>query len=521
MWLGGACNLEMKRGFLGRELIDEKLNRLKNRTGNKKECSIKNAFSRGGFLVIHLMMTMAAVTTLLGGLLNFVATTGRRSSDEVSAQKALSVAETGIYFYKWYLAHNLDGKNAQQIRDFWEAGTAYGVSTPYEHEVTDLNDENPIGKYKIEVEIPNLDSTIVNVTSTGWTYRHPTLTKSIRVRFRRPSWSESAVIANDVMRFGSGTNVSGPIHSNNGIRFDGVANNIVSSAVEEYYDPDTNSTKPGVWTAQSNENEVFLAGKEFPVTAIDFNGVTTDLAVMKVVAQQKGIFLEEDFYDKEICEWTYTGPPSPYWENICNVQQFPIAGYHLILRVDDKVEVRKVYEEESDSIILESEADVFSFPGSGLIFGETDFWVDGQIDTARLTIASAKLDSPTDTNIFVNNDLKYTNYNGQDVIGLVAEDSVLVGLHSDDYLEINAAMLAQKGMIGREDYGFVLHGKRESLDIFGSLATNRKYVFNYAYKMSVLGYEEMNFVYDNNLSYNPPPFFPTIDDHSLSLWENL
>jgi len=61
-----------------------------------------------------------------------------------------------------------------------------------------------------------------------------------------------------MMRFGSDTNIFGPVHSNNGVRFDGVANNLITSSVESYLDPDTNSIKPGVWTSQSNEEEVFL-----------------------------------------------------------------------------------------------------------------------------------------------------------------------------------------------------------------------------------------------------------------------
>jgi hypothetical protein len=40
------------------------------------------------------------------------------------------------------------------------------------------------------------------------------------------------------MRFGAGTEVFGKIHSNVGIRFDGVAHNVISSGVASFDDPD-------------------------------------------------------------------------------------------------------------------------------------------------------------------------------------------------------------------------------------------------------------------------------------------
>ena len=267
---------------------------------------------KDGFITIYLLITISVTITLLTGLIVFVSSSQRRSSNNVSRNQALEVAEVGIYNYKWYLAHSLDGKNAQQIKEFWQAGDARGVAENYEQEVKDFYGE-PIGKYEISVDPPDPDSTIISVTSTGWNYRHPHIKKSVKVRFRRPSWCEYSVAANDVMRFGTGTSVYGPIHSNNGIRFDGVAYNQVTSAVETYYDPDTQQIKPGVWTSQSNEDEVFLAGKEFPVPAIDFNGITTDLSYIKEEAQANGLYFGEQTYEGKSYGWRRGLPWCSQW----------------------------------------------------------------------------------------------------------------------------------------------------------------------------------------------------------------
>ncbi len=83
-----------------------------------------------------------------------------------------------------------------------------------------------MGTYRIKVVPPSVGSTIVTVESTGEMSRFPGHTRTIKVRFRRPSWSEYTVIANDNMRFGQGTEVYGKVESNLGIRFDGTAHNM-------------------------------------------------------------------------------------------------------------------------------------------------------------------------------------------------------------------------------------------------------------------------------------------------------
>ena len=469
-----------------------------------------------GFIAAYALVTAAVVTTLLAGLLVFVSTAQRRGSDEISRQQALQIAESGVYFYKWYLAHNLDGKNAQQIRTFWDSGIAYGTSSPYEVEVTD-NEGTPLGKYSLNVTIPSVDSTIATVESTGWTYKHPEIKRAVKVRFRRASWSEFSVLANDAMRFGAGTNVQGPIHSNGGIRFDGIANNQVSSSVASYVDPDTGITRPGVWTSQSDESAVFLAGKKFPVPAVDFNGVTTDLALIKSEAISHGLYFGGDTYEKTVCGWI----KDHGWKWVCQSQQEAVVGYHITLRTDDKIEKRLVY--SSDSITFqiseESSAEILNIPSNGLIFVEDDVWVDGTIDTAKVTIASANLASDAiETDVYINNDISYTHTDGQEILGLIAENDISIGLYSENNLRIDAALLAQKGRVGRDHYDFSSYKVRNTITVYGSIATNHRYGFSWT---DDTGYINRNLIFDNNLLYTPPPFFPTGTTYNLDLWEDL
>lgn len=493
---------------------------------------MKSCFqTSSGAITAYLLVVVGVTATLLTGLIVFVSSSQRRSLNEVSRQQALGMAESGVYYYRWYLAHTLDGKSTQEILDFWKSAEPIGVAETFEKDVLDFSGQ-PIGHYSLAVEPPEDGSTIVILRSTGWDLKHPEIKKTIQVRFRRPAWSEFSVLANDVMRFGEGTVVYGPIHSNNGIRFDGVANNVVSSSVATYRDPDTGLWKDGVWTSLPNESAVFLAGKLFPVAAVDFNGVTVNLATMRAEAQNRGIYLAEDVFEKQVCVYEKR---RGRWGTYCDTVSYDVLGYHLTLRTDDKVEVRRVKEygdegpwghrEEAPlNIISEDDLMVLDFPDNGLIFSNKSVWVDGQINTARITIASANLDEAIDTDIYINNDILYTNKDGRDIIGLIAENDISVGLYSENNLEIDAALLAQKGRVGRLNYQTTGYKMRDTITLFGSMATNERYGFAYVDTrtgLRVSGYASRYLYFDNNLIYFPPPYFPTGNVYSLDLWEEL
>lgn len=467
------------------------------------------------------MMASIAVT-LLSSLAIFVASNQKNSSNEVSRQKALHFAESGVYYYRWYLAHNLDGKNQSQVRDFWENSSPVGVDSPYNKVVKNSSGE-AVGEFEVIVTPPKRNSTIILIEVAGWTYRHPHIKKRVKVRFRKPSWSEYSVLANDIMRFGEGTNVFGPIHSNNGIRFDGVANNVITSSKESYFDPDTGNVKPGVWTSEPDESQVFLAGNDFPVPYIDFNGVTSDLNLIRSEAQADGIYLNDDTVEATVCHWVWVGgwPPSNWWQEVCSIQNLNVLGYHLTLRTDDKVEVRRILEYHSSryNIINETGPEILNFPNNGLIFVDKNLWVDGQIDTAQLTLATADLEGSNENDIYINNDILYTNHNGDDIIGLIAENNITVGLYSENNLEIDGALLAQKGRVGRDHYSsFYSYTYRDEITVRGSIATNKRYGFAYT---DGTGYDIRNLYFDNNLVYYPPPYFPTGTVYKLDLWEDI
>jgi hypothetical protein len=178
----------------------------------------------------------------------------------------------------------------------------------------------------------------------------------------------------------------------------------------------------------------------------------------------------------------------------------------------------------------------FAIPANGLVFLEDRrVWVEGQINTARITIAASifSADPATQSQITVNNNLLYTNFDGQDTISLIAENNFNAGLSSADILTIDAAIVAQQGRAGRYFYPPACGATyaRNTITLFGMIATAQRYGFSWtgannfqcadaSWRSS--GYCIRNINYDANLLYSPPPSFPlTSDQYSILSWQEI
>ena len=415
---------------------------------------------------------------------------------------AFRVAEAGIEYYRWHLAH--------ADKDYQD-GT--GVAGPYTHNYFDKNG-NLIGQFVLDITPPSVGSTVVKIKSTGKLNAVPSLQKVIEVKMAKPSFAKYAAVLNNPVRFGAGTEVFGPIHSNGGIRFDGLAHNVVTSAVSTYDDPDhSGANEFGVHThvnpidplppaAVPSRPDVFQAGRQFPVPAVDFAGMTQSLANIKTQAQTSGF---------------YSGPSGS-------------SGYHIVLKNNNTFDLYRVTALTTPpggcsnvlgqdgwgtwTIQTQSLLGNYVFPANGLVFIEDNVWVDGKINIARLTIASGKFpdNSATRTSITVNNDVLYTNYDGQDVLSLIAQKDINIGLGSLDIIRIDTAMMAQNGRVGRFYYSSACSTgyRRSTITSYGMIGSYQRYGFAYT---DGTGYQIRNLVYDPNLLYGPPPSFPLTSDY--------
>ena len=467
-----------------------------------------------GSLLIHVIVFSAIAIFLLGGLVSWARLLIQSAHNETQKLQAFLIAESGTEYYRWHLAHAPE--------DFQD-GT--GSPGPYIHNFQD-KDLNTIGQFSLAIAEPSVGSTIVVIQSTGSLSGVTNKDSTIETQLGVPSFSKYAVAANDKMRFGEGTEVFGHIHSNDGIRFDGLAHNIVSSSKEEYNDPDhSGNNEHGVHTHKEPvdpvppENiparpDVFEAGRATGVPAIDFDGLTSTLANLKTLAQNDGLYFAAS-----------AG-----------------VGYHMVLQTNDTFDLYQVDKLMSPptnkcnnagqqnwgtwSIAPGGETflGTHPFPSNNLLFAEDHVWVDGQISNARITIAAGRFpEAPGQhKDIIINKDLLYTTYDGQDSIALISQGSISTGMNSEDDLRIDAALIAQNERVGRYYYrppywhnnsyreACDPYHTRSTITLYGMLATNDRYGFAYS---DGSGYQTRNIIYDANLLYSPPPHFPLTSDH--------
>lgn len=183
------------------------------------------------------------------------------------------------------------------------------------------------------------------------------------------------------------------------------------------------------------------------------------------------------------------------------------------------------------SVGTETLAATGTIPVNGVIFSEDDLWVRGQIQNEHLTIAASRFPTNPSTwaSITVNSSTLYTNYNGSDTIGYIAQNNFNVGLFSEDVLRIDGAVLAQNGRVGRYYYSPPNNQnnsnkcgntvRRQKITLYGSVVSGGQYAFGFD---DETGYQERDIIYDPNLLYSPPPNFPeTTNAYSLLSWQEV
>jgi hypothetical protein len=483
---------------------------------------MKSAFIyRKGQLSVAMLFFAAITVVLISGFVFLGNTFLQLSVRSLNRARAFSIAEAGVEYYRWHLAHS--------PTDYWD-GRGSTSTGPYTHSYYNKEGDQ-IGTFSLLITPPPPGSTVVTVRSTASIEADPSIQKIIEVKLAIPSLAKYAIAANDVMRFGTGTEVFGEIYSNQGIRFDGLAHNLVQSAVSSYDDPDhgggaefgvhthLDPTDPQPPAAVPSRPDVFMAGRAFPVPALDFAGITQNLSAIKTAAQSSGFYVSSS----GVLGWDLV---------------FATSGRFTVYKVTGLTAAPNGCTNTSNqpgwgtwSINTETLFTSGTIPQNGNMFFEDNLWVRGQVLNKRVTVASGKfpVNVSTYTNITVNQNLLYSSYNGSDTIALIAQNNINVGLFSADVLRIDAALIAQNGRIGRYYYsppnlqtysakcGDTVY--REQITLYGMMGSDLRYGFGYT---DSSGYQKRILIYDPSLLYAPPPSYPlTTNQYQPISWNEI
>lgn len=457
-----------------------------------------------GSITILVLVFGAVFAIAIGGLVLVAATQYTSSVRVETFEKALTIAQSGAEYYRWHLAHD--------PQDFTD-GT--GNPGPYIHQISDSYGSTE-GTFSLEITPPASGSSIININSKGWLDSHPDIVRSISARYGIPSIAKYAFLNNSNVWYGQKTTIHGKIFSNGGIRMDGTHDSIVQSAKSTYTcgtetGCDPSETKPGIWGSGGPASLW-----EFPVPAIDFNGIAADFTNLRTAAQTNG---------------TYLGPSDNY-------------GYHIVFNSDGTYTITQVTSAQNkkgwsvengcenlyQKITQQTAVGTYSIATKPVIFIEDNVWVDGVIN-GKVTVVAAKF--PLDINqknIWINNNITYLAQDGNSAAGLIAQNDIYFALDIPEIFEINAALLAQKGKVIRHNYkypGCATHPEavRQQLIIYGSIISNLKSYWSYGQGSAgfgsepTSGFSQRDIIYDSTLYFAPPPYFPDQGEYEFISWE--
>ena len=346
-----------------------------------------------GYLALYTLVYGSIFIGIMFSLMGYVLIQKNIQEAKQNQETALAIAESGLNYYKWYLAHNPDD-------------VTHGTTSPQPYVIPYSDPEGgPIGDYSLTVTANEMCGEVqsIDIESVGYTYEDPTQTRTLIARYAQPTVAEYAYIINADVWAGSDRTIIGPYHSNGVIRMDGTNNSTVSSGQDTWVCDNSQLNCDPPETEGNTLSAVFGAGPNFnlwqtAVPPIDFVGITLDLSAMRDKADTGGGRLFNDSGDR---------------------------GYHVYLQ-NNVVQVYVVNNTTDDHVITnESFLGTYSIPNDcPLLFFEDKVWLEGDL-SVKATIAAAKVGVSEDPSIILQDDIEYVNSDS----GLlaVAEEDVLIG----------------------------------------------------------------------------------------------
>jgi hypothetical protein len=512
-----------------------------------------------GFILPGLLSFIIAATILGGAVLGVILNNFFVVGNDVRSQQAFNIAEAGVNYYLWHMAHNgTDYKDGQSTPATPDPTLGYG---PYVHHYIDSNAVDE-GTFTLWINPQSSGSTIVTVRSIGQVAGSD-ISRTVQAQIGAASFASYGLLSDAALWFGNNETADGPVFSNQGIRMDGPSKDVVESANTSYVPPDSlggdGRSHPGVWCSSSVTSPVNCNTRDksnwlYPEPSVDFNQVSTSLCTMKKVAfadysSTSGLAGQPNACSQVPSTRTNAYVPqrsTSFSTTKGYLVQLNTNGTYDLYNVNGENDQKTPY---TSALTLQSVATGISLPPSGVIFVEDNVWVrTNPTFHGRVTIASGRLASATNqTDINIADDVLYSTKNGTDAIGLVAEDNVYLAPYAPPSsgnfsFEVDAATLGQSGSVTwPETYktatntctkGWV--SPNQTLTFYGSVASRQQWTWNWefggncgnnVYDASsgfwISGIEHTTTSYDYNLLYAPPPSYPITGGYNILNWREV
>jgi hypothetical protein len=461
----------------------------------------QNQSNQSGQLLVLVLVFGAIFLIIVTSFISSVVSQARVVDVRFEQQRASEIAEAGLNYYAWFLAHN--------------PGDISGGGTF----VYDDPEDGRVGTYQLNVTGQSYCGQIssVEVTSTGRTDANPDALAIISAAYKQPTVAEYAFITNTTTRYGSSRVITGPVHSNQQVRMDGFHNSFVGSGVA------TLGGNDGVYTTSGNATPGLF---RFPISVIDFFGLTTDMDDMRTSAQADGIYYGASSGDGYRVVFNGDGTVDIHRVNATNGNYWSYSASEGWNR--DEANVITNTSQLADDLAIN--------PDCPVLFFEDKLWIEGEIDQ-KVAVAAGLNSANIQNNVVVSDNVTYAS-SGEPGLVVIAEDDVDIGLNVPNDLVVNGIYIAQNGRFGRNHYcnydcsstsgnqrlpgtlnGYV---SRDSLTRLGSVVGNIGGGTEWTSGTTHLsGFRSRITSFDRDQVDNPPPLTPSTNDaYELQDWRS-
>ena len=475
-----------------------------------------------------VLVFMGIFLFLLGTILSYVLTQGKYGRALSAREQAFNIAEAGLEYYRWFLAHN---------PSIMTNGS--GLVSPYTYVVNDP-EVSRLGDAMITA-VANLQCGVVqwvDLTSVGKSDIGTLFTRTLNARYMRPSVGEYSALLNANVWAGADRVISGPYFSNGGIRMDGTTNSTVQSAVATWtcdssFGCSPTQSKNGVWGSGSGSALWSWAPN---VASFNFAGIATNFSTLQGYANSSGLMLAST--SVRVAGVQQGG-------SFASVGASDQRGFHIILRADNQVDVYRVtgvsaadsvhadnpstWTTDYHTITSQTFQGTYAIPaGCPIIFVQAKAWIEGIVGS-KVTILAADLGAFS-PDIILQNNITYSSGTGSSGLTAIAERSVLIPLVSPDVMTVRGIFVAQSGYLGRNYYtssgshavpaAYTSYVLRSQLTTIGTVVSNGRIGTRWTCGGTFCsGYAQRVDTYDRLLAFSPPAFTPSASvDYKLVLW---
>src|SRR3989344_9461864 len=116
--------------------------------------------NKGGVLLL-LLIVIFVFSLVTPPIISWTVLTSKVIRTTGDKEQALQIAEAGINYYQWHLAH--------YPNDYQDGSLQPG---PFVHDYTDFDTQEIIGYFSLVITPPVAGSTIVTIQSTAWTTKN-------------------------------------------------------------------------------------------------------------------------------------------------------------------------------------------------------------------------------------------------------------------------------------------------------------------------------------------------------------